>query len=83
MKQLEREMKGEDADATDDEVRSLEDSQVTRPNFNRKTFFRQPTQMSFTMSSRIVSAPSMLHVVELTSKPTENLKMTPDGNDSI
>jgi hypothetical protein len=76
-------MKGENADATDDEVCILTFSMVTQSDLNRKTFFHLLIWMSLTTISRTVSAPSMLHAAGPMLKPRENLKMTPDGNDLI
>jgi hypothetical protein len=78
MKQIEREMKGEDADATDDEVCTRYGPDLTQAYNCRTTFSHPHTQMRRTMMLKTVLVQSMLHVAEHTSKPTESLKMMRD-----
>jgi hypothetical protein len=59
MKQIEREMKGEEADATDDEVICTLTFEMAPPDFPRKMCFRLLTQMNRTMMWKIASAQSM------------------------
>jgi hypothetical protein len=75
MKQIEREMKGEEADATDDEVSFVLVLDIISPDFRRKMCSHLLTQMSHTMNSKIESAQSMPRVAEHMLRPTTNLRM--------
>lgn len=76
MKQIEREMKGEEADATDDEVNLTHALRPTQPDFNRKTFSRLLILTSHTTILKIVLAQSMPHVAEPMLKLTMSSKTT-------
>jgi hypothetical protein len=76
MKQMEREMKGEEANATDDEVCFARACHVALPDICRTMFSHPPIQMNPIMLLRIVLAQSTLHVAELTLKLTESSRMT-------
>jgi hypothetical protein len=74
MKQIERESKGEEADATDDEVSHILAFDVALPDFPRKMCFRLLTQMNRTTTLKIVSAQSMPLAAEPMLRPTTSLK---------
>jgi hypothetical protein len=83
MKRLEREMKGEDADATDDEVCVSHASAMLQANVFRTTFYHLLTQMSHIMMLKIALAQNTPHVAGLMLRPIKSLKMTRGGRGSL
>jgi hypothetical protein len=83
MKRLEREMKGENANATDDEVGSTYTCEIAKSDICRTMFSRPPILTSHITLTKIASAQSSPHVAEPMSRLTESLRMTAGGSGSI
>jgi hypothetical protein len=63
MKRLEREMKGQDADATDDEVCNANTREIAQSDIRRTMFSRPPILTSHITPTKIASDQSLPHVV--------------------
>jgi hypothetical protein len=83
MKQIEREMKGNDANATDDEVCTYSVYHNAQTNVCRTTSCHLHIQMSLTMMLKIALAPSLPRVAEHTLKLIGSSKTMRDGKGSL
>lgn len=83
MKKIEREMKGDESNVTDDEVCPSTVVECSILTISRTTFLLLHIPMSHTTMPMIVLVPNLPLGVELTSRLTKNSKMTQDEHDSI